>query len=298
MAYSDPAAFFDHFRLREWQGPNGVDYLAKDIMTRVQLFRNIREDQVGLVDYTVQEGQRADHIAQAYYGEERLAWLVYLVNNILDPFHHWPKTANELNDHIIAKYGSVAQAQKFIHHWRINWPEDETTISPAQYSALYSYEKNYWNAAFGYDNEVVYYARKPLPEIIHTNRIAEITLTDPDAYTFEPGMKVRDSALDGINGEVEAFYDGKLVIKNINGAWNGIGTIINSTGDTDIDTETTYSGYNIIKNNLADVEGYWVSVSNYDYEDEINEEKKHIKLLDRQFVPLITDNLRDLVTNV
>jgi hypothetical protein len=44
--------------------------------------------------------------------------LVFLVNNIVDPYYDWPLEYSELNSYIKSKYGKVETAQTTIHEYR------------------------------------------------------------------------------------------------------------------------------------------------------------------------------------
>ena len=54
--------------------------------------------------FTIKEGERAEDIADYYYGSVDYTWLVYLSNNILDPYHEWPMAEAEFNQYLIEKY--------------------------------------------------------------------------------------------------------------------------------------------------------------------------------------------------
>lgn len=289
----DPSAYFDHFTIRRFKSANGKEYLGKDISKRVAVFEKIKKENIGLVNYRVQDGQRADQVAWAYYGDDRLAWVVYLVNDIIDPWHDWPLASSELEDHITVKYGSLDRANEKILHWRTNWSEFENTITSTQYQALSGERKDYWKAVKGYGDDILYYERKKVDRTIITNKTMRINITNPDNYTFTPGDLVKDSLNSSINAEVQYVGTGFLIVKNVFGTWSGTGSIVN--GSLNEATGATYDSVVVLKDNLAGASDYWEFVTAYQYEVDKNEQKKHIKLLEKNFLPLITDNLRDLV---
>lgn len=61
-------------------------------------------------DYTIQESDRPDTIAFKYYGDSSLDWVIFLVNQVIDPLFEWPMGYEVLVKHIESKYGSVAAA--------------------------------------------------------------------------------------------------------------------------------------------------------------------------------------------
>lgn len=68
-------------------------------------------------DYTVQEGDRPDTIAEKYYGSSKLSWIVLHYNDIIDPYYHWPLFGKEFTQYIIDKYGSVTSATSTVKHY-------------------------------------------------------------------------------------------------------------------------------------------------------------------------------------
>lgn len=58
------------------------------------------------LSYTIKDGQRAEDIAHLYYGDIGKVWLVYLANDIIDPYSQWPLSTDEFNEFIKTKYKS------------------------------------------------------------------------------------------------------------------------------------------------------------------------------------------------
>ena len=73
--------------------------------------------------YTVQEGERAEDIAQFYYGSVDYIWLVYMANNIIDPYHEWPLDPRTFNAYLVDKYQDQSGE---IGENVLDWISDET----------------------------------------------------------------------------------------------------------------------------------------------------------------------------
>jgi len=69
-------------------------------------------------EYDVQAGDRPDTIAEKYYGDADLAWIILHFNDITDPFFGWPLFNENFNNYIKKKYGSIANAQAEVHEYR------------------------------------------------------------------------------------------------------------------------------------------------------------------------------------
>lgn len=70
-----------------------------------------------MYDYNVKDGERPDIIADKYYKDSTLDWVILLVNNIIDPHFEWPLDSLSFDSFIREKYGSVANAQSQVHHY-------------------------------------------------------------------------------------------------------------------------------------------------------------------------------------
>jgi len=84
--------------------------LAKNITLRTKFLEKIKSDATLFYSYTVDDGQTADSLAYDYYGDSNYVWIIYLTNNIIDPYYEWPLNTIEFESFIIQKYGSRAEA--------------------------------------------------------------------------------------------------------------------------------------------------------------------------------------------
>ncbi|MDB4344993.1 baseplate wedge protein 53 [bacterium] len=81
---------------------------VKDITRRNRFVRGLQNNPLLYMPYTVEEGERAEDIANFYYGSVDYVWLIYIANNIIDPYHEWPLNTIEFNDMLIEKYAEAS----------------------------------------------------------------------------------------------------------------------------------------------------------------------------------------------
>lgn len=81
---------------------------VKDITRRNRFVRGLQNNPLLYMPYTVEDGERAEDIANFYYGSVDYVWLVYMANNIIDPYHEWPLNTQEFNDMLIEKYAEAS----------------------------------------------------------------------------------------------------------------------------------------------------------------------------------------------
>jgi len=91
--------------------------VARNLITRPKIKDFILGNPTVIYDYVIKDGERPDTIANAYYGDSNFVWLVFLANNIVDPYYDWPLTQNQFKEYIIDKYGSVELAKSTIKHY-------------------------------------------------------------------------------------------------------------------------------------------------------------------------------------
>ena len=105
--------YFSDFPQIEYQAK-----IARSIMARPRIASSLLSNPAAIYSYTVNNDLRPDQVAHLYYGDSELLWLIFLANNIVDPYYGWPLTQNTFQDFIISKYGSIALAKSTIKHYR------------------------------------------------------------------------------------------------------------------------------------------------------------------------------------
>jgi len=95
--------YFENFPEIVYEGKR-----VKDITRRNRFIRNLQNNPLLYLPYTVKEGERPEDVANFYYGSPDYVWLVLMANNMTDPYHDWPLSTNEFHDFIIEKYTEVS----------------------------------------------------------------------------------------------------------------------------------------------------------------------------------------------
>lgn len=93
------AKYFEHFPKIEYEGKT-----IRDITRRNQFIKNVSNNPLVFLPYTVRDGEKPEDIANWYYGSPDYVWLVLMANNIVDPYHQWPKNTEDFNNYLIEKY--------------------------------------------------------------------------------------------------------------------------------------------------------------------------------------------------
>ena len=142
--------YFADFAVIEYGGK-----VARDIMARPKIKDQIMNSPASFYDYVIEDAQRPDQIAYLYYDDPQLVWLIFLANNILDPYYDWPLPQNQFGDFLISKYGTIAAAQAKILHYKHN--TKGTLITKETYDLNATFGKivaGQYTAVYAYDHEM------------------------------------------------------------------------------------------------------------------------------------------------
>lgn len=99
-------------------------------------------------DYIVKDDFSPQHVADAYYDDPHLDWMVYLSNRIINPYFSWPLSNFELEAYIESKYGSLVAATAL---WVNHKDSDGIAINSYQYNALLEHTRQ---NAYEYEHDL------------------------------------------------------------------------------------------------------------------------------------------------
>lgn len=124
-----------------------TSYLNKtvtNITLRVVIDKLAKVDKSLFHPYTIKDGERPDIVSSNYYGDPYYIWLIFLTNNIIDPYYDWPLDDVSFKQFIIKKYGSVSAAMQQIVSYQKTYGSNTLTLSPDSYSILTIGEQSQW----------------------------------------------------------------------------------------------------------------------------------------------------------
>ncbi len=110
--------FFTPFRSARYSiHKNGIDASPIDI-TRSFILKQILTDRMTIYyNYSIQEGDRPDIIADKYYDDSTLDWVILMSNKLINPLFDWPLDYRNFVNYLIAKYGDMPTAIGGVHHY-------------------------------------------------------------------------------------------------------------------------------------------------------------------------------------
>ena len=87
--------------------------VVTNITNRVTLSDGVKTNLSLYDEYDIKDGETPELVADKFYGNPELHWLVLHYNDILDPRFDWPLDTNNLNRYIAGKYNDV----NAVHHY-------------------------------------------------------------------------------------------------------------------------------------------------------------------------------------
>jgi len=111
--------YFSYFPITKHDLTNvGQTIDATNVLRRFIIRASVQERSDVFYEYNLQSGDRPDVVAEKYYGDADLAWLVLLFNNIIDPMFDYPLFDRDFETYLKQKYGSIPHAQSTVHEYR------------------------------------------------------------------------------------------------------------------------------------------------------------------------------------
>lgn len=304
----------------------------KDITRRVVFTENTLKNPYIFYPYTINDYERPDQFSSRYYEDSYYSWLLYLSNNIVDPYYEWYIPQNEFESFIEKKYGSLENAQNKIKYYMNNWPSGDP-ISVSEYNALPSHLIRYWEPQYGVNNNITGYVRKKEDNIINTNNIRTYVVNNSIEFTKDEIIDVVFDTSHRGSGQVLSVTSSNTIInsfeynglsntekqywelyevnaslstyikKTLVNIWHTSGTTISNSTVTITSASYLYgreSGTNtnfyiaesFVDNFQNGEEVYYSPISYYDYENLKNEDHKVIQVIDNAYSKEVANVLK------
>lgn len=123
---------------------------VKNIFKRAKISDDIFSDLTFFTKYKIVGDDRPDIVANKFYDDPRLDWIVLLSNNIMNVQTEWPMTQSDYYDFLIDKYGDEETINK-VHHHRCTGvtTNDGIVIVPEGLTIESDFSVTYFDASIG-----------------------------------------------------------------------------------------------------------------------------------------------------
>jgi hypothetical protein len=287
--------YFDKFPLITYS-----NNIVVDITKRVTLLDRVSKNPYIFYPFDLSGSERADQFSNRYYDDSYKSWILYLSNNITDPYYEWYLSDDELNNLIEKKYGSIVDAQQKIKYYRNDW-ENQDPISVSAYDSLSENRKKYWNPEYLNGNKIINYVRKEIDWSINTNKIISYGVSNNN-YVKNEICNIRLQGNEIGKGQVVFSTNNYLSVQHVSGTfYTNEDVSLNQNSyiyGVESKANSVVTSISALANNLPEDEiVYWKPITYYEYEVEKNEFNKSIRVMDKNNAFTAVDNLRVLLEN-
>jgi hypothetical protein len=296
---------------------NISDYIeVKNLFKRGKLREDIFENLTFFTKYKIIGDERPDNVANKNYGDPTLDWVVLLANNILNIQSEWPLTQRAFDKVLLEKYGDYETLHTGIHHYEtagiLN--SNGITVLPSGLRV-----PNTWRT----NGNFIEVNNTKIGDIFSGNRFEPSTTVTVTLNDGIYGLKVGSQII--INNVIESIYNGVFVVTSIENPF---------PNEPDLTVKFTYelsftpdiaspilasprieevlltvespngTGNSYYYEYYDDGLGYSVQVprasfikevTNFEYENQIEEDKRNIFILKPQYLNIVFNDMDDLM---
>jgi len=247
--------------------------VATNLLSRVSVIASILTDPLLYYKYDIQDGDTPESIATKYYGDPYRYWIVLFANQILDPLWDWPMDYKKFQAYIIDKYSNRGEES------------GDQLLLESGFNILLE-DGSFLLQDFPPDSF--------------------LTLEDGFNILMEDGTFI--ALEDSTSSQSTASLDPLLYAKTAIYQYRKIITITETdtqtvTSNNFVITEEEYNAlvpslntYTFPNKTQSIVEISKQAVSFYDWEDEVNEAKRSINLINSVYVGKLEQQFADLLT--
>ena len=115
--------YFDSFPIIQYGSTDGTIKNVTNLLRRVAIRTKVKTNAALFDTYDIKSGETPEIIADKFYDDPELHWVIMLVNNVTDRYHDWPMNEQQFSTFINEKYSDPDG----IHHHEITQESGDTT---------------------------------------------------------------------------------------------------------------------------------------------------------------------------
>lgn len=92
----------------------GTVQVVTNITSRVKLSDEVKSNLSLYDEYDIRDGDTPEIVADRFYNNSQLHWLILHTNDILDPRFQWPLSTSNLAKHVTDKYNNINAPHHYI----------------------------------------------------------------------------------------------------------------------------------------------------------------------------------------
>jgi len=270
-------------------------YKSINIMSRVKLLDKLYNRPEYYYNIDLPETVRPDFLSNELYKDSYMSWLIYLSNNIVDPYYQWGMNQYDFNNFVAEKYGSVDSAQSKVAYWNNNWYESHGNISISAYNNLTDEAKKYFEPIL-VGNIILEYRRRQEDNMVNTNQIWQYSVSSDLGLSLDDKITLTVNNKSVGNGQVLFANSSTVRVYQVFGNVSAYTTnTANVKMITSISTTSVLTANMLATNIPLSEQVYWSPITYYDVEDIKNKGYFSVKALSENYQKQAALQLRRLL---
>ena len=289
------------------------DYVeVKNLFKRGKLRPDIFGNLTFFTKYSIIGDERPDNVAYKAYDDSTLDWVILLANNILNIQSEWPLPQTSFDQLMLDKYGSYNDLYNGVHHYEVS--QDVKNVAGAVLLKKGTRLPNNWQT----NGNFVRLTNSKI-SLFSGNGVAPSTTVIVTPPSFVTGIQVGTEII--IDNISETEYNGRHIVSKIYTPFPGSGNVVAfeyelpstpavanpmliPTGneqllfDSDVEGNAYYYEYydeGLGYYELIPSSSLVREVTNYEYESEIENEKRNIYILKPEYLNIIFNDIEDIM---
>ena len=293
--------YFNKFPLINYNGVPCVDITRRAVISNTTLLNPYI-----FTPITINNSIRSEQLSRQYYGDPYQEWVIFMTNQITDPYDSWYMDSTQFNDFILQKYGSLTLPQQTIMYYTNNWYDNVETITVSNFDALSTNLQKYYEPTFDGFGQINGYNRIQVDWTTTTNHLVSFNFANTiPTFIDNEIVAINYTANNVGSGQVASFGNNYLNIQHVagyylpNGSINAasfsiVGSQSNSTITVANANSVTITSFDALPDN-EDI--FYDAVTQWDYENNKNESNKVLQMLLPQFVPQVSADLQNVLNS-
>lgn len=279
---------------------NRGDYSNYDNITnltfRFSIIKDVLKNTSAYYEYAIKEDETPEILADRIYDDPQAYWIILYANDIYDPQYDWPMNQNVFEKYLISKYGSLSAAKSQIHHYEkiiarqvensdvIYLEKQQVNYNASNYLTC-TVDKTTANLASAFIGQTVSQINPSTNDFLFTGLLSEIDLANNKLSLIVQQGKVQNYLNLVDNSSLDILCQ----------------VVDNTQKDMDyyLNLPVTPQIMTYVINNKTVTEGISRGVvTNYEYELEINERKRFIKIIKKEFYGKIMSEFMSITDSI
>lgn len=263
-----------------------------DITFRYSIVKDTLDNTAAYYEYVIKEDETPEILADRVYNDPQAYWIILYANNIYDPQYDWPMNSNTFEKYIIKKYGSITNAKSQIHHY------EKLTARQVENSEI-----------INLDRKIVDYNAATFLTCMIDNTTANISSSFVGQNVKQVNATTNNNLFIGELTNID-LPNNKLTLTTSSGKLTNYVNLVDTITEDilcrivtnnqenleffiNLPIEPQLTTYTINNKRVSEAISR-TAVTNYEYEQQLNESKRNIKVIKKEYYSQIMGEFETL----